>query len=95
MRVAITISVILLIWLAYTVWPFVELYRLANAVEARDVAAGESPSRFPGASGIPYDTNPNGTSSMTGKTGVPGSLLEQFTAGVGASIADPLVAKII
>jgi hypothetical protein len=94
MRVTITISVILLAWLAYTVWPFVELYRLANSVQARDVAAVSSQVDFR-ALRASLTTQIIATYlRLTGKT-QPGSLLERFAAGVGASIADPIVAKLI
>jgi hypothetical protein len=40
MRRTIVICAILLsLWLAYTVWPFVSVYQLARAVQARDVTA--------------------------------------------------------
>ena len=40
MRWTIGISTSLLVlWLAYAVWPFFTVYRLASAVQARDVAA--------------------------------------------------------
>jgi DUF2939 family protein len=40
MRRTIAIGVILLfLWLAYSVWPFFAVYRLASAVQVRDVEA--------------------------------------------------------
>ena len=95
MRLTITIFGILLIWLAYTIWPFVDLYRLTNAVQARDVAAVSSQVDFRALRASLTTQIAAAYLRLTGKTGKPGSLLEQFAAGVGASIADPMVAKLI
>jgi Protein of unknown function (DUF2939) len=83
------------LWLAYTVWPFIELNRLATAVEARDVAALKKQVDFRALRASLTSQIVATHLRLTGKTGRPGSLLEQFVAGVGASIADPLVAKLI
>jgi DUF2939 family protein len=95
MRVTIGIAAVLFLWLAYTVWPFVEVYRLAGAVQARDVATVSQKIDFD-ALRASLTTQITATYlRVTGKTGRPGSILEQLVAGVAASVADALVAKLI
>ena len=86
---------LLVLWLAYAVWPFFTVYRLANAVQARNVAAVNELVDFPALRRSLTAQIVRTYLRMTGKTGRPGSILEQFALGVGASIADPIVAKLI
>jgi hypothetical protein len=95
MRVTTAIAAVLVLWLAYTVWPFVDLYRLASAVQARDVAAVNKQVDFPAVRASLTTQILTTYLRLTGKTVRPGSFLEQLAAGVGASIADPMVAKLI
>ena len=96
MRWTIGISTSLLVlWLAYAVWPFFTVYRLASAVQARDVAAVNALVDFPALRGSLTAQIVRTYLRMTGKAGRPGSILEQFAVGIGASVADPIVAKLI
>jgi hypothetical protein len=95
MRVAGSIAAILIVWAAYTVWPFIEVYRLARAVQAGDVTSVEQQVDFQRLRASLTTQIMTTYLRLTGKTGRPGSLLEQFVAGVGASIADAMVSKLI
>jgi hypothetical protein len=95
MRWAIGIGTSLLIlWLAYAVWPFFTVYRLADAVQARNVAAVSELVDFPALRRSLTIQIVRTYLRLTG-TAVRGSILEQFSLGVGASVADPIVAKLI
>jgi len=96
MRWTIGISTSLLVlWLAYAVWPFFTVYQLASAVQARDVAAVNALVDFPALRGSLTAQIVRTYLRMTGKAGRPGSILEQFAVGIGASVADAIVAKLI
>lgn len=88
-------TIALVLWLAYSVWPFFAVYRLASAVQARDVAAVNELVNFPALRGSLTRQIARTYLRITGKIGQPGSILEQFAVGVGASVADPIVAKLI
>ncbi len=95
MRVTAGIIAILILWLAYTGWPFVDLYRLATAVQASDVAAVNRQVDFRGLRASLTTQLVTTYLRLTGKTGRAGSLLEQLAAGAGASLAEPMVSKLI
>jgi hypothetical protein len=95
MRVAIGIAAVLFLWLAYTIWPFIEVYRLANSVQARDAAAVSQKIDFDALRASLTTQIAATYLRLTGKTGRPGSVLERFVVGVAASVVDPLVAKLI
>ncbi len=96
MRRTIVIGIILLVlWLAYAVWPFFTVYQLASAVQARDVAVVSELVDFPALRGSLSAQIVRTYLRMTGKAGRPGSILERFAVGVGTSVADPIVAKLI
>jgi hypothetical protein len=96
MRRTIVIGVILLVlWLAYAIWPFFTVYRLASAVQARDVAVVNGLIDYPALRKSLTAQIVRTYLRITGKSGREGSILEQFAVGVGASIADPTVAKLI
>ena len=57
---------------------------------------GKRARRFPCPSQIAHDTDRESIPAADGEGwGVLGSILEQFSVGVGASVADPIVAKLI
>ena len=85
---------LLILWLAYAVWPFFTVYRLADAVQARNVAAVSELVDFPALRRSLTIQIVRTYLRLTG-TAVRGSILEQFSLGVGASVADPIVAKLI
>jgi hypothetical protein len=95
MRVTTGIAAALVFWLLYTAWPFVEVYRLASAVQARDVNTLKEQVDFRALRASLTTQIVAAYLRLTGKTGRPGSLLEQFAAGIGASVAEPIVAKLI
>lgn len=86
---------LLVLWVAYAVSPFFTVYRLASAVEARDVATVNELVNFPAFRRSLSAQILRTYLRIKGKAGRPGSPLEQFAIGVGTSIADPLVAKLI
>ena len=66
-----------------------------DAVQARDVAALTERVDFPALRAFLTAQIVRTYLRITGKAGRPGSLLEQFAVGVGTSIADPIVSKLI
>ena len=86
---------LLVLWLAYAVWPFFTVYRLAGAIQARDVAAVNELVDFPALRRSLTAQIVRTYLRITGKAARPESILEQFVVGVGASIADLIVAKLI
>ena len=96
MRWTIGISAgLLALWLAYAVWPFFGVYRLVSAVQSRDVAAVNELVDFPALRGSLTAQIVRTYLRMTGKAGRPGSILEQFAVDIGASVADPIVTKLV
>ncbi len=84
---------LILIWAIYFFSPYVSLYGLAKAVEAKDVAAIEQRVNFPAVRSslakqlIPAYLKATGRESET--QGVRG----QAVVGLGATVADPLIAR--
>lgn len=96
MRLTIRIGApLLVLWLAYVVWPFFGVYRLVSVVQARDVPALTERVDFPALRRSLTVQIARTYLRMTGKAGRPESIVEQFTVGVAASVADPLVAKLV
>jgi Protein of unknown function (DUF2939) len=96
MRRTIVIGAILLfLWLAYSVWPFFSVYQLAKAVQARDVTTVKELVDFRALRGSLTTQIVRTYLRMTGKIGRSGSMLDQFAVGLGASVADPIVAKLL
>ena len=88
-------AVLLALWLAYAAWPFFAVYELAAAVQARDVAAVNERIDFPALRRSLTAQLVRTYLRITGKGGRPGSVVEQFAVGIGSSVADPIVAKLI
>ena len=88
-------TIALVLWLAYSVWPFFAVYRLASAVQARDVAAVDELVDFPALRRSLTTQIVRTYLRITGKAGQRGSMLENFAVGAAASVADPIVAKLI
>jgi hypothetical protein len=91
--VARSFIALIVLWAAYMVSPFVALYRFAKAVEAKDIAAIEARVNFRAL-----------RTSLTGQliteyliaTGREDELKgsrRQATVGIGATIADPVIAQ--
>jgi len=96
MRTTILISAVLLaLWLAYAASPFFAAYDLLRIVQERNLA--ELPARvdFPA---VRRSLTPQIVRTylrISGRIGQSGSVAEQFAVSVGASLADPLVAKLV
>ena len=96
MRTTILISAVLLaLWLAYAASPFFAVYDLLRIVQERNLA--ELPARvdFPA---VRRSLTPQIVRTylrISGRIGQSGSVAEQFAVSVGASLADPLVAKLV
>jgi hypothetical protein len=96
MRLTATIGVALLVlWLAYAAWPFFAVYELVGAVQSRDVAAVNERVDFPALRRSLTAQLVRTYLRITGKGGRPGSIVEQFAVGVGSTVADPIVAKLV
>jgi hypothetical protein len=96
MRLITAIGVVLFaLWLAYAAWPFFAVYELVGAVQARDVAAVTERVDFAALRGSLTAQLVRTYLRITGKAGRPGSIREQFAVGIGSSVADPIVAKLI
>ena len=86
---------LLVLWLAYAVWPFFSVYRLANAIEARDVAEINELVDIPALRRSLAAQIVRAYLRITGRAGRPGSTFDAFAIGIGTSVADPLVAKLV
>ena len=96
MRWTIGVSIgLVVLWLGYAVWPLFAVYRLASAVQARDVAVVNELVDYPALRKSLTAQIMRAYLRITGKAGPPGSMLEQFAIGIGASVADPIVAKLV
>jgi Protein of unknown function (DUF2939) len=96
MRLTTTIgAAVLALCLAYAAWPYFGVYELVAAVQARDVAAVNERIDFPALRRSLTAQLVRTYLRITGKGGRPGSVLEQFAVGFGATVADPIVAKLV
>jgi Protein of unknown function (DUF2939) len=96
MRLIAAIGVVLLaLWLRYAAWPLFAVYELVGAVQARDIAALNERIDFPALRRSLTAQLVRTYLRITGKGGRPGSVLEQFAVGIGSTVADPIVAKLI
>jgi hypothetical protein len=92
---SIGIAVFVVLWLGYAAGPFLAVYRLVDAVQARDVATLTERVDFPALRASLTAQIVRTYLRITGKAGRPGSLLEQFAVGIGSSIVDPIVSKLM
>jgi hypothetical protein len=96
MRTTILISAALIaVWLAYAASPFFAVYDLLRVVQERNLA--ELPARvdFPAVRRPLTAQIVRTYLTITGKIGQSGSIAERFAVSVGASLADPIVAKLV
>src|SRR5260370_5524704 len=84
-----------ILWLGYAAGPLFAVYRLVDAIQARDMASLTERVDFRALRTSLTAQIVRTYLRITGKAGRPGSLLEQFAVGVGTSIAAPMVAKLI
>ena len=96
MRWTIWISAVLLILLAaYTAWPLVALYQLAGAIEKRDAAALNERIDFPRLRRSLSEQIVAEYLKLTGMAQRLGPLGTGIAVGIGASVADPLVERLL
>lgn len=84
---------LILIWAAYFVSPYVSLYGLAKAIEARDVAAIERRVNFRAVRVSVARQLIPAYLAATGRESELKGARGEAVAGIGASIADPLLAQ--
>src|SRR3954468_10849191 len=91
----VSIAVLVVAWALFLASPFLSLYRLASAVDARDVAAIEERMDMP-------EVRSNFTRQLIeeylrsiGKAGAVAGLDRQIAAQASATLADPLVAQLV
>jgi hypothetical protein len=96
MRTTIWITAgLLILWVAYAVSPFFAVYGLARAVQERNIAELTERVDFPAVRRSLTAQVVRTYGRITGKTGQPGSIVEQFAVAAGAALADTMVAKLI
>jgi hypothetical protein len=74
---------------------FLHLVSTCRAVQARNAAAVSELVDFPALRRSLTVQIVRTYPRLTGKAGRPGSIIEQFSVGVGVSVADSIVAKLI
>src|SRR5262245_30470741 len=96
MRTTILISTALIAcWLAYAASPFFAVYDLLRVVQERNLADLPARVDFPAVRRSLTAQIVSTYLRITGKTGQSRSIAEQFAVSVGASLADPIVAKLV
>ena len=89
-------TVILFILLCvYAVWPFYGMYKLSAAVEARNAAAVEDLVDFPSLRRSLAQQIVGAYLKITGRGSGLGQMGTAIATSIGASIADPMVAKLV
>lgn len=89
-RIVAAIALVVVLWLAWSAWPFLGVYELARAVRSGDVARIEQRVDYP-ALGRSLSGQVLGTYARL--SGVP--LDRGLIRGLASAIADPLVAKLV
>ena len=84
-----------LAWVAFLAWPYFNLYRLAQAAEARDAAGIERLTDFPALRASLSQQIITEYLARTGRGRETSELGRQVAVGAGTSIADPLLAKYV
>jgi Protein of unknown function (DUF2939) len=95
MKSILSISVALLLWVAYAASPFFGVYHLASVVQNRDIAALRERVDFPALRKSLTTQIVRAYLTLTGKIGQTGSLSDQFAVSAGAAMADSVVAEFI
>ena len=84
---------LLAILLAYTAWPFVDLFRLAHAIDNRNVAAVASHIEFRGVRPSLSRQALNAYLKLTGKDSRVSSLTQNLIVSTVTTLADPSLAE--
>ena len=84
---------LLAILLAYTVWPFVDLFRLAHAIDARNIGAVASHIEFRGVRPSLSRQALNAYLKLTGKDSRVSSLTQNLIVSTVSTLADPSLAE--
>jgi hypothetical protein len=96
MRKTILISAVLVaVWLTYAASPFFAVYDLLRSVQESNVAELSARVDFPAVRRSLTAQIVRTYLRISGKTGQSGSFVEQLAVSVGASLADPMVAKLV
>ena len=96
MRKTILISAALVaVWLTYAASPFFAVYDLLRSVQESNVVELSARVDFPAVRRSLTAQIVRTYLRISGKTGQSGSLVEQLAVSVGASLADPMVAKLV
>ena len=96
MRWSLWITVVLVIALsAYAIWPVVGFYRIASAVDSRDAAALTQRVDFPSLRKSLTKQLIATYLELTGQKKKLGILGRSIAMGIGGSIADPIVARLV
>jgi DUF2939 family protein len=93
-KLAAALAVVFVLLIGYSAWPFASLYGLARAVETRDAAVIDRRVDFPSVRRNLIDQIMQTYLRLTGKTAA-NSLVGNLAVAVAASIADPLVEKLL
>jgi hypothetical protein len=90
-----TLAALLVVWAAYFSSPYVSFYRLGKAMQARDVSQLERRVNFPALrASIARQVIP-AYLSATGRDGEAKLARNQAVAGLGVTVADPILAQYI
>jgi hypothetical protein len=96
MRLALWITIILVVLLgAYAIWPVAGFYRIASAIESRDAAALTKLVNFPSLRKSLTKQLLATYLELTGKEKKLGLFGKSIAMGVGGSIAEPIVARLV
>ena len=96
MRWTLWIAVVLVVVLsAYAIWPVVGFYRIASAVDSRDAAALTQRVDFPSLRKSLTKQLIATYLELTGQKKKLGLLGNSIAMGIGGSIADPIVARLV
>jgi len=95
MRTLLLLGTLVALWVAYAASPFVSVYRLVVVVDRHDVASLSERVDFTALRRSLSTQIAQAYLRVSGKGGDPNSLRDRLLAGIGASVADPIVAEFV
>jgi Protein of unknown function (DUF2939) len=90
-----TIAVLAILWIGYVAWPFIALYELADAIQQRDGATVARRINVPAVRHSLTEQIAATYLQLTGRQARLGPVTRSMAVAAAASIADPVVAKLI
>jgi hypothetical protein len=87
--------VLFVLWMTWLAWPFLGLYQLASAVQARNTQALDQQVDFPALRRSLSEQIMRAYLHVTGKDQGLSSFVSGLVVGTAASIADPMIAKMV